>query len=411
MRIRFPALVLAWALTAACLAQTCPLPPADCTGALYCGGEWDFEAGFTFTPHMLAGQCAGPGGGGAVSCVPADKLAHVAVGWRHWASFPTWQTPGFWGTVAFNENKNCDNVYRGNRSQELTMTCANGAGVIYKQAAVAPQRRIRVQAMMKFTPNGAFPDVEHALGIDPAGGTDPASPGIQWAIWNQPAAGRFNAAAVEAVSGGSIITVLIRQRAFEPSCEGQTFMIDDVKVFDLGPAGPAIAVEPARLDVTAPVESGALSRPLTIRNTGTSTLSYAVTAGASWLTVSPDAGSAAGETDTLVVSLDTADLLEGVYESALTVSAEGAIGSPAAVPVSLRITRKPGDFDGDRDVDQSDFGIFQQCYTGPSNVQAAPACAGTDFDGDADVDVADFARFQACFSGPGVSSNPHCLTH
>jgi hypothetical protein len=166
-------------------AQICPRPQADCTGALHCGGEWDFETGFYFTPHMLAGQCAGPPGGGNVSCVPADKQAHVAVGWSHWAAFPDWPTFGYWGTVSFNENKNCDNVYRGNRSQELTMTFANGVGVIYKQAAVPVDHRIRVEAYMKFTPNGSAPDVEHAIGIDPSGGTNPASPDVQWIIWQQ----------------------------------------------------------------------------------------------------------------------------------------------------------------------------------------------------------------------------------
>lgn len=172
-------------IAASAAGQTCARPAAECAGVLHCGGEWDFENGFYFTPHALAGQCEGPPGGGNTFCVPADKLSNVANGWTHWASFPTWSTGGYWGTCSFNENKNCDNVYRGNRSQELTMTCSNGVGVIYKTAAVPSNHRIRVEACMKFTPNGDAPDVEHAIGIDPSGSTDPASASVQWTVWQE----------------------------------------------------------------------------------------------------------------------------------------------------------------------------------------------------------------------------------
>jgi len=225
------------------------VPATECVDTLYCGGEWDFEAGSYFTPHHLAGQSAGPPDGSDVSSIPADKWAHVGIGWAHWASFPTWPTGGFWGVCSFNENKNPYNVHRGNRSQELTMTCANGIGVIYKRAAVPAGHHIKVVAYMKYTPNGEARDVEHAIGIDPAGETDPTSPNIQWTLWQEqvpspPQGPRvFNRGTAEAVAVEPAITVFIRQRAFEPPCEGQTFMIDNVKVYDLGPAGSRIRVE------------------------------------------------------------------------------------------------------------------------------------------------------------------------
>jgi len=226
-------------------AQTCNRPAADCQGALHCGGEWDFEKGFYFTKHMLAGKSEGPPTGGNVFTVPDNKQAQVAVGWKHWASFPDWKINGYWGACSFNENKNCENVYRGNRSQELTLTCANGVGVIYKTAKVPAGHKIRVEAAMKFTPNGNAKAVEHAIGIDPTGGTDPASSKVQWTVWqeNEPSppqkGGVFNQGFAEAVSQGEQITVFIRQRAFEPICQGQTFMIDDVRVIDRGAAGTA----------------------------------------------------------------------------------------------------------------------------------------------------------------------------
>lgn len=304
-------------LTPMVAGQTCPRPVAECSGTLYCGGEWDFEAGFYFTAHHLAGQSDGPPAGGNVSTIPADKWAHVAVGWKHWVSFPTWTTGGYWGTCSFNENKNCDNVYRGDRSQELTMTCANGVGVIYKSAAVPTGHRIRVEAYMKFTPNGDAPDVDHAIGLDPSGGTNPESTNVQWTTWQEQTpsppqlAGVFNKGAAETVSLGTMITVFIRQRAFEPPCEGQTFMIDNVRVLDLGPDVPVIPF-------------------------------------------------------------------------------------------------KPGDFDGDGDVDQVDFGLFQQCIRdGGINLQEE-SCLAADLNGDLIVDINDFDIFWDCLSGYGVPSDPAC---
>jgi hypothetical protein len=68
---------------------------------------------------------------------------------------------------------------------------------------------------------------------------------------------------------------------------------------------------------------------------------------------------------------------------------------------------RPADFDLDRDVDQSDFGHFQACLTGPSFVPDA-ACEDADLDLDGDVDQDDFGVFQMCHSGPTVFASPAC---
>jgi hypothetical protein len=67
-----------------------------------------------------------------------------------------------------------------------------------------------------------------------------------------------------------------------------------------------------------------------------------------------------------------------------------------------------GDFDRDGDVDQADFGFFQECLTGPVVPVTNPDCARAKLDSDNDVDGDDFSLFQACMSGAGVPADPQC---
>lgn len=67
-----------------------------------------------------------------------------------------------------------------------------------------------------------------------------------------------------------------------------------------------------------------------------------------------------------------------------------------------------GDFDGDWDVDQVDFGHLQSCLTGPSSPQTDRACCSARSDGDSDVDQMDMAAFLRCLSGPGQTADPDC---
>ncbi|MHC4445748.1 MAG: SGNH/GDSL hydrolase family protein [Planctomycetota bacterium] len=66
-----------------------------------------------------------------------------------------------------------------------------------------------------------------------------------------------------------------------------------------------------------------------------------------------------------------------------------------------------GDFDGDNDVDQEDFGHFQACMTGIGNPQNDPECLDARLDADGDVDLNDFTIFQNCMNG--ANHPPKCL--
>ncbi|HRX83896.1 MAG TPA: sialidase family protein [Phycisphaerae bacterium] len=63
------------------------------------------------------------------------------------------------------------------------------------------------------------------------------------------------------------------------------------------------------------------------------------------------------------------------------------------------VCNSDGDFDGDGDVDLTDYLGFAACFGGPAE-SAADHCACFDLDVDGDVDLHDVARFQEGFSGP-----------
>lgn len=68
------------------------------------------------------------------------------------------------------------------------------------------------------------------------------------------------------------------------------------------------------------------------------------------------------------------------------------------------------DMDGDADVDQADFGIWQACFTGDGAIADfnAEKCRCLDRDHDKDVDGADFQAFSKCWSGPALPADPGC---
>jgi hypothetical protein len=95
---------------------------------------------------------------------------------------------------------------------------------------------------------------------------------------------------------------------------------------------------------------------------------------------------------------------KGAYTCRLRVTDNDSLTSETVVTITVRYAT--GDFDGDGDVDQKDFGHFQECYSGSGEEQTDPNCLDAILDGDGDVDGADFAIFEACMSGPGVA--PTC---
>jgi outer membrane protein assembly factor BamB len=98
-----------------------------------------------------------------------------------------------------------------------------------------------------------------------------------------------------------------------------------------------LSIAPASLDFGA--EQGGPSpaaAPLSVGNSGSGTLSFTVSTDAAWLTATPTSGSAP---QTIQVSAASSTLSPGTYAGHVTISAGGATGSPAVVPVTLAVSQ------------------------------------------------------------------------
>ncbi len=111
---------------------------------------------------------------------------------------------------------------------------------------------------------------------------------------------------------------------------------------------PVLAVSQAALAVVGAAGQNAASQTLSIRNTGSGTLIYTVSADQSWLSVTPASGTSVGESDPLSVSFASAGLPSGLHTATLTVTAAGL--APKQIPVTLSLSsgqRARADLDGD----------------------------------------------------------------
>ncbi len=96
-----------------------------------------------------------------------------------------------------------------------------------------------------------------------------------------------------------------------------------------------LSVAPSSLIFTA-MQGGSdpLPASLTINNTGIGILSFTATSDSSWLSISPSSGTAPV---TAQVSATVGTLAAGSYSGNITITAAGAQGSPATVPVSFTV--------------------------------------------------------------------------
>jgi hypothetical protein len=128
------------------------------------------------------------------------------------------------------------------------------------------------------------------------------------------------------------------------------------------PPPPELSVTPSSLVFVS--EDGIVPQPqaLSIQNTGGGELNWTAEAGSSWILLDKGSGIAP---DTLNVSVNISSLKEGVYNSSITIRAEGAIGSPLTVPVSLEVIVHKGTIEVTTNLEQATFTLNGPAsYTG-----------------------------------------------
>jgi outer membrane protein assembly factor BamB len=110
-----------------------------------------------------------------------------------------------------------------------------------------------------------------------------------------------------------------------------------VGAFSLSSSTPVLSVNPGSLSFNA-IQGGSNPLPssITVTNTGGGTLNFtAASDSPTWLSVSPTAGTAP---QTPQISVNIGGLAQGTYNGNITVTATGASGSPAKIPVTLTVT-------------------------------------------------------------------------
>jgi len=113
------------------------------------------------------------------------------------------------------------------------------------------------------------------------------------------------------------------------------------KISDDALASPAISLSPTSLNFTA-TAGGAnpADQAVVISNSGGGTLNWNanVVTGASWLGVSPSAGT---DTGTLTASVNIVGLAANTYNGSIQVDGTGATNTPQTIPVQLTVTAPP----------------------------------------------------------------------
>ncbi len=203
----------------------------------------------------------------------------------------------------------------------------------------------------------------------------------------------------------------------EPADGASAMTIDLGRVKAGDPVPPAHAVtlrkigaDPTYLEVTT-AGSAASSVAGRYNAFGTNSASLSIDVGLATSTATPGIKSG-------TVTIDNLDLTsEG--------TGRGSLDGNDVITLTLEVVacHTPSvDADGDGDVDQSDYGVFQGCFTGAGDPEgmlssAPPACVCMDVSGpagqgDQDVGPLDFDIFTDCLQngGPGVPTDPDCAS-
>lgn len=221
--------------------------PSLAGGVLHEGGVFDFEDGFIlYSPSIFADK-------------PWDE---VGKGWSYWGQPAVFMPEkDRFGHPAFNRNQFRPNVSSATFSQEITMTSANGDGLMWISFEVPVGRVIRCSLDAITTPSKDHLQLRHAIGqggpLEVRSATDPFALPLRWEEWDiETTNNHFATNSVSVASTTDTLTYYFWVRHAFATSTGATLCFDNLVVSDDGPA-PAAA-----LSVGLPCAAGCQHKPL-----------------------------------------------------------------------------------------------------------------------------------------------------
>jgi hypothetical protein len=133
------------------------------------------------------------------------------------------------------------------------------------------------------------------------------------------------------------------------------------------PPSPTIGLSLTTLGFNIQENGSSLSQNVSLSNTvAGSTLNWAISHNASWLSISPILGT---NNATFVVTANPTGLVPGTYNAVITVSGDGATNSPQTINVTLTVTAVP----------PATLTLKQALQNAIDQCQALTTCTGKDF--------------------------------
>ncbi len=174
------------------------------------------------------------------------------------------------------------------------------------------------------------------------------------------------------------------------------------------PMNPWVSVNPETLSQELFVANTPHDDTFEVWNAGGAggDLNYTITDDQTWIHVNPPDGVSPQNPPATNLHTVTYDHLPpGVHTGTITVQGSH---NTKTILVTITVNTVKPDFDDDGDVDSTDFGLFQRCYSGTSPV--TPACQDRDLGNPPDtfVNSADLVVFLNCISGPEAYAAEGC---
>lgn len=272
--------------------------------------------------------------------------AQMPAGWTpYWRDEPrpeTWINIMPEYTDSTPDQVNPDRVFSGDRSLHYFSFWSTHEGGAYQQVTAVPgglycfsayghSWSARTSTDWYSDPDPDNGELFQKVGIDPTGGTDWTSPHIIWS-GEREQYDMFDLFAVEAAAEADTITVFLYSRPNKPAKHNDVYWDNTALQRQM------------QLDVT--VSQVVMLADVAVSQRMTQTVGIRLSPGFTWTASIDTAGTlvpvlnttSGSANDPLSITIDSSGYLSGTYTTTLTItSADGVVGSPVAVPVTLRV--------------------------------------------------------------------------